>query len=111
MHLIEEIGARLQAERKRLEMTQDQFSTVVGVSKRALASYEGGTREAGVGLLSLAAAAGVDVLFVLTGMPSPCAADSLTPEESRFITLLRATAETDKAILQRTAEAFAKAGA
>lgn len=109
MHLLVEIGARLQAERKRLDMTQDQFAAVVDVSKRTLASYESGTREAGAGLLSLAAAVGVDVLFVLTGAPSPRAADSLAPEEAGFVELLRSMAETDKAILRRTAEAFAKA--
>lgn len=109
MHLLVEIGARLQAERKRLDLTQDQFATIVDVSKRTLASYEGGTREAGAGLLNLAAGAGVDVLFVLTGQRSPQPADSLAPDEGEFVEMLRAMAETDRAILHRTAQAFAKA--
>lgn len=71
MHLLEEIGARLQAERKRLGLTQDELAFIVGVSKRTLASYEAGTREAGAALLNHAVAAGVDVLFVVTGEKAP----------------------------------------
>lgn len=109
MHLLEEIGARLQAERKRLDLTQDQMAALVGVSKRTLASYEGGTREAGAALLNLAAGAGVDVLYVLTGAPSPQAADSLSAEEAEFVVMLRGMTDSDKAVLGRTAQAFVKA--
>lgn len=109
MHLLEEIGARLQAERKRLDLTQDQMAALVGVSKRTLASYEAGTREAGAALLNLAAGAGVDVLFVLTGVPSPHATESLSADEAEFVALLRGIADGDKAVLNRTAHAFAKA--
>lgn len=109
MHLLEEIGARLQAERKRLDLTQDQMAALVGVSKRTLASYEGGTREPGAALLNLASGAGVDVLYVLTGAPAPQAADSLSADEAEFVSLLRGMAESDKAVLGRTAQAFAKA--
>lgn len=109
MHLLQEIGARLQAERKRLDLTQDQMAALVGVSKRTLASYEAGTREAGAGLLNLAAAAGVDVLFVLTGAPSPQAAESLSAEEAEFVGMLRCIAAGDRGVLKRTAQAFVNA--
>lgn len=109
MHLLEEIGARLQAERKRLDLTQDQMAALVQVSKRTLASYEGGAREPGALTLNLAAGAGVDVIYVLTGAPSPQAADSLTAEEAEFVNMLRGMADSDKAVLGRTAQAFARA--
>lgn len=109
MHLLEEIGARLQAERKRLDLTQDQMAALVQVSKRTLASYEAGAREPGSLLLFLAAGAGVDVLYVLTGQPSPQTADCLTAEEAEFLAMLRGMADSDKAVLGRTAQAFVKA--
>lgn len=108
MHLLEEIGARLQAERKRLDLTQDQMASLVGVSKRTLASYEGGAREPGAALLNLAAGAGVDILYVLTGAPLPQAADSLSAEEVEFVALLRRMDESDQAVMKRTAKAFAR---
>lgn len=109
MHLLEEMGARLQAERKRLGLTQEELAFIVGVSKRTLASYEAGTREPGAALLNHAAAAGVDVFYVVTGMPAPQAADSLSVEESRFVEMLRVLADSDRAVLDRTAQAFVKA--
>gem|GEM_PF-4810874 len=109
MRLLEEMGARLRAERNRLDLTQDQMAALVGVSKRALASYEVGTREAGAALLSLAAGVDVDVLFVLTGAMSPQAAKSLSADEAGFVAVLRDIADSDRSVLMRTAHAFAKA--
>lgn len=109
MHLLVEMGARLQAERKRLGLTQEELAFVVGVSKRTLASYEAGSREPGAALLNHAVAAGVDIFFVVTGLPAPQASDTLSAEESRFVAMLRSISDSDKAVLGRTAEAFVKA--
>ncbi|TDJ76977.1 XRE family transcriptional regulator [Pseudomonas putida] len=107
MHLLEEIGARLQAERKRLDLTQDQMAALVGVSKRTLASYEAGTREAGALLLNLAVGAGVDVLFVLTGVPSPQAADSLSTGEAQLVERYRRMSHEAQGTINSVSEALA----
>lgn len=107
MHLLEEIGARLQAERKRLDLTQEQFALVVGVSKRTVASYESGAREAGAALLSLAAEAGVDVLYVVTGSRTPQAADGLSSDEALLIERFRGMSAEGRATVNSVSEALA----
>ena len=64
------IGLRLREERERLEMTQEQLGSVGGVLKRALIRYEKNERMPDAAFLSAIAAAGVDVLYVLTGQHS-----------------------------------------
>lgn len=108
MHLSEEIGARLQSERKRLNLNQDQFSAIVGVSKRTLASYEAGAREAGAVLLNLAASAGVDVLFVLTGQRLPVGEHVLAEEEMEIVSRVRELGDEDKGALKRLLMAFGR---
>ncbi len=106
MHLSEEIGARLQSERKRLNLNQDQLASIVGVSKRALASYESGSREAGSLLLNLAASAGVDVLYVVTGQRLPVGEKTLAPEELEMVQHVRALGSEDKSAVARLLRAF-----
>lgn len=60
------IGHRLREERVRLGLTQKQIAERVGVSREMWARYEGGVAP-GAGALSSAAAAGVDVGYVITG--------------------------------------------
>ena len=106
MHLSEEIGARLQSERKRLNLNQEQFANIVGVSKRTLASYESGSREAGSVLLNLAAGAGVDVLYVVTGQRLPVAERTLLIEELEMVAHVRGLGEEDRGAVKRLLRAF-----
>lgn len=108
MHLYEEIGARLQSERKRLNLNQEQFANIVGVSKRTLASYEAGAREAGAQLLSLAASAGVDVLFVITGQRLPVAERVLAEDEMEIVNRVRDLGDEDKGAVMRLLMAFGR---
>ncbi|MGF6590723.1 helix-turn-helix domain-containing protein [Pseudomonas sp. 2835] len=108
MHLSEEIGARLQSERKRLNLNQEQFAGIVGVSKRTLASYEAGTREPGALLLNLAACAGVDVLFVITGQPLPVSERELSVDEIEMVNHVRELGEEDKGAVRRLLMAFSR---
>lgn len=86
MHLSRnDLGHRLQLERKRIGLNQDEFAQSIGVAKRTLAGYEGGTGEIGAAALALAYELGVDVLYVLTGSRSLMPADALTAEETEFL--------------------------
>ena len=106
MHLSEEIGARLQSERKRLNLNQEQLASVVGVSKRTLASYESGAREAGAVLLNLAAAAGLDVLYVITGNRLPVSERVLSADEMEMVEHVRSLGDEDRSAVTRLLRAF-----
>jgi transcriptional regulator with XRE-family HTH domain len=60
-------GARLAEERKRLGYKQAQFAALVGCDAPKQSLYENGHRELRADYLARIAAAGVDVLYVLTG--------------------------------------------
>lgn len=64
-------GDRLREERERLDLSQERFATLGGVLKRAQIHYEKGERNPDSGYLAAVAAAGVDVLYVLTGSRDP----------------------------------------
>lgn len=62
-----DFSERLKRERSRLGMTQDQFASACGVSKRAQANYESGDRYPDVRYLAAAEEAGADVPFLVNG--------------------------------------------
>ncbi|AXI82847.1 helix-turn-helix transcriptional regulator [Xylella taiwanensis] len=74
-----EIGARLQRERKRLGMNQNQLAEVASVKRNAQSHYEKGERFPDANYLAAVAQAGVDVGYVLTGIPS--SVSEFTPQE------------------------------
>jgi transcriptional regulator with XRE-family HTH domain len=59
-------GARLREERKRLGFKQAKFAELVGTDTPKQSLYENDRRELRAAYLSRVAAAGVDVLYVLT---------------------------------------------
>ena len=61
------VGVRLAEERKRLGLRQAEFASLVGTNVPKQSLYENGRRELRAPYLSRIAAAGVDVLYVLTG--------------------------------------------
>lgn len=61
-----EMGARLRQERKRLGFSQREMGLVGGVAANAQGKYESGERVPKADYLAALAAAGVDVLYVLT---------------------------------------------
>jgi transcriptional regulator with XRE-family HTH domain len=64
------IGERLREERKRLKMTQAEFSDVGGIGISTLKLYEGNDRDPGALCLQSLAQHGVDVQYVVTGQRS-----------------------------------------
>jgi transcriptional regulator with XRE-family HTH domain len=63
-------GARLKEERKRLGFKQAEFAALVGTDVPKQSLYENDRRALRAAYLSRVAAAGVDVLYVLTGRRS-----------------------------------------
>ncbi|SMC24266.1 Transcriptional regulator, contains XRE-family HTH domain [Andreprevotia lacus DSM 23236] len=63
------IGERIKAERKRLGLNQEALATAGGVQRRTQTNYESDERSPDAAYLIAIAAAGVDVLYVLTGQP------------------------------------------
>lgn len=64
------IGSRLKEERERLGYTQPQFAELAGAKKRTLIDWEKGVSSPTAVQLSALAEIGVDVLYVITGVPS-----------------------------------------
>ena len=62
-----DISTRLQEERKRLGLTQEAVATQLGATKRSVINWEGGAALPGAEVLARYAAAGADVLYILTG--------------------------------------------
>ncbi|WP_219136391.1 helix-turn-helix domain-containing protein [Janthinobacterium sp. UMAB-60] len=73
---------RLKEERKRLGLNQDEFAALGGVKKGAQFNYENGSRSPDADYLAAVAAAGVDVLYLLTGQVS---ATGLPDDESELL--------------------------
>lgn len=64
------IGKRLREEREQLGKSQTEFGTLGGVLKGAQINYEQDKRQPDAAYLAAIAAAGADVLYILTGARS-----------------------------------------
>ena len=77
---------RLRLERESLGMTQDVFAEKVGVTRNTQGSYESGKRTPSADYLERAYALGVDITYVITGVPAKKdMADSHAIDESANI--------------------------
>ena len=118
---MDNIGARLRDERERLGKNQDAFAALAGVGKRALIHYEKSERSPDANFLAAIAAAGADVLYILTGQRSGAAAAAPVAAEPPAAQLSRralavaqnyeATSEEGKKIIEAAAFAAAKPAA
>lgn len=80
------IGDRLREERERLGMNQEAFGAIAGVRKQAQLLYEKGERHPDAQYLAAIAAAGADVLYILTGRRSQAVAEvELLPAGDRIL--------------------------
>jgi phage repressor protein C with HTH and peptisase S24 domain len=64
---MDNISARLREERERLKLSQTAFGMLAGASKPSQVRYESGLRSPDGAYFAAVAAAGVDILYVLTG--------------------------------------------
>lgn len=102
------IGARLKEERERIGLNQTKFGELGGVSKKAQIDYEKEVFSPNARYLEAIAKAGVDVLYVLTGVRTPATETSLSRDEAALVDNYRHSAPEDQAAMRRTATALAK---
>ncbi|WP_325801751.1 XRE family transcriptional regulator [Comamonas testosteroni] len=77
-----DFSTRLKSERKRLGMNQAELGAAAGVTKGAQLNYESGERSPNVEYLQAVAAAGVDVVYALTGVRDAVSVPSLAGKHS-----------------------------
>jgi len=102
------IGERLREERARLGLNQGDFAAVAKVSKTTQFNYEKGERSPDAAYLEAVAAAGVDVLYVVTGFRAGLSEAGLAEDESTLLNQYRAMPESDRATVRRMASALAE---
>ena len=108
MHLSEEIGSRLQEERKRCGMTQNQVAEALGIAKRTQANYEAGSSDATASYLSkVTVQFQFDVPYILTGLRSTLALDSLNEDEDSIVQQYRSIPADDQRAIRRFVKAMA----
>lgn len=101
------IGDRLKEERERLGFSQTEFSAVAGASKNSQYNYEKGDRSPDANYLAAVAEKGVDILYVVTGVRKPQAADCIPAELLEFVGVYEQVTDADRQVLLRMASAFA----
>lgn len=80
------IGKNLRDERERLGLSQPAFAALAKTTKQTLFSWETDKTAPDANQLAALAAAGVDVLYVLTGQRAvPVAPQALLPEGDRIL--------------------------
>ena len=102
---------RLIEERKRLGLNQDEMAKTGKVAKRTYCDYEAGVSEPKAGFLASIAAAGADVLYIVTGMrmAQPMTDLPLNPREAALLDNYRNTEdESGKKIIEAAASAAAQ---
>lgn len=103
-----EICVRLKEERERLGLIQQQLADIGGVTKTTLFNYENG-REPSSKFLSAIAAAGADVLYILTGQRAG-GTSALSPRKAALLDSYDASDEAGKKIIEGTASLAAQSG-
>lgn len=102
-------GERLREERLRLGLkTQDDLAQIGGVNRNTQGSYEKGERNPDSAYLAAVAAAGVDVLYVLTGARTPRPSEGLSVAEEKVLDNYRSLPEEDQASVRRLTNALAE---
>ncbi|MCC4622235.1 helix-turn-helix domain-containing protein [Xanthomonas cassavae CFBP 4642] len=86
-------GKRLKDERKRLDLTQDELATQLGVTRYAQINFEKDINLPGGAYLLAALDRGVDVMYVLSGHRV-----QMDPEDARFLSALRTASASARSV-------------
>ena len=89
-------------------MSQKAFGEIGGVEANAQGKYENGDRAPKADYLSRVAGRGVDVLFVLTGSPTPTLVDNLSHIEEKVLTSYRVLQKEDQDAIRRLTTTLAE---
>jgi len=98
-------GDRLREERERLGLSQEEFGAIGGVQKLAQRNYEKGNRNPDASYMTFLAAAGVDVMYLLTGVRS-AEVSSLKPDEAALLESYRHLCDDQKQTLSKVSRAL-----
>lgn len=101
------IGGRLREERQRLGMTQPEIGQIGGVTKKTQMLYESGERVPDAAYLAALAAAGVDLLYIMTGSRSFTPPPPISPEHRALIRDYEASSPDGQEAIRRMAAATA----
>lgn len=82
-------------------MSQPSFAAIAGTTKQTLFSWESGKTAPDASQLAAFAAAGVDVLYVLTGQRDRPMPSVLTPEQERLLARYAAADEAGRKMAHR----------
>lgn len=108
------IGSRLREERERLGYSQEAFAALADASRPTQFNYESGKRSPDSAYLAAIAAAGADVLYILTGQRStplaPALPTDLTASQRKLLRDHAAASEDGQKMIEGAA-AFAAAQA
>lgn len=102
------IGERLKAERERLDLSQEKLRDAAGVSKNTQINYEKDARSPDADYLAAVAAAGVDVLYVVTGQRTPPGDGGvlLSADEADLIAMYRACTPRDRSLTRQVVQGY-----
>ena len=108
------IGDRLREERERLGFSQASFAEITGAHRKSQGNYELGERMPDAAYLAAIAAAGADVLYILTGVRvgeiklSPEIPLTITREEAALLDNYRNSPPEGQAAIKATSAALAQ---
>lgn len=95
------IGDRLKQERERLGLNQTELAAAAGASKNSQYNYEKGERSPDAAYLAAVAQKGVDILYVVTGVPTPQVVEGFTDVEDKLVNQYRALSQADQEAVDR----------
>ena len=98
---------RLREVREEMGLSQTEFAEIAGVLKNSQSLYERGERAPNTAYLERIAAAGADVVYILTGVRGPGL--TLSPEEADLLANFKACEEADQSALRQLAMRSAEA--
>lgn len=102
-------GERLREERELLDKNQTEFGALGGVLKGAQINYEQDKRQPDAAYLASIAAAGADVLYILTGQRGGAApAPALKPDEAALLDNYRHCSTEGKNAVKSTVSCLAQ---
>lgn len=102
------MGMRLQEERKRLGYNQEDFSRLMGVSRRTQVSYESREMNAGLQYLSKAQAEGLDIFYIISGKTVTADQQQLSESEATLLETYRGLDKQDQESLVVVAQSLAR---
>jgi transcriptional regulator with XRE-family HTH domain len=102
------MGLRLQEERKRLGLNQEDFSRLIGVSRRTQVSYESRDMNAGLQYLTKAQALGLDIYYIICGKTVKIDQQPLSASEADLLKVYRSLDQQDKESLMIISQSLAK---